>query len=99
MSVAMTYRHADPSTNESSEQLTAANVDVLRTERAEIVGGRDGVGRDVDTERDNEQAYCAKGRSSSATVAQITPTLDDDNRVPNDRAICFFGCCGSEDAE
>lgn len=62
------YRNKPPATNDSSKQLTTADVDVLRSERHEVVGRTYGVGRDVDTKGDYDQTDGSKGGSSTATV-------------------------------
>lgn len=95
-----TYWNKRPAANNCSKQLTAANVDVLRAEGHEVVGCTDGVGRDIDTEGDNEQADGAEGRSSSASMrARFTPLAYDDDGIPDDFAICCLRSCSSEDTE
>ncbi len=80
-----TYRNEAPATNDGSKQLTAADVDVLGAERHEVVGRAYGVGRDVDTEGDDDQADGAKGGSSAATVGPgLHPQIDDFDGVPYD---------------
>ena len=64
----LTYRNEAPATDEGSKQLTTANVDVLRTERHEVVGCANGVGRDVYTQGDDDQADRSKGSSSTAAM-------------------------------
>ena len=95
-----TYWDETPATNESSKKLTAADVDVLGGERHEVVGGTDGVGRDVDTEGDDDQANSAKGGGSTATMgAGFHPQIEDLDRVPDNVAICQLGRCGGEDTK
>jgi hypothetical protein len=95
-----TYWNKAPATNDGSKQLTTADVDVLGAERHEVVGRAYGVGRDVDTEGDDDQADGAKGGSSAATVGpRFHPQTDDFDGVPDDFAICRLGGCGSEDAK
>lgn len=64
----LTHRNKTPATNEGSKQLATTDIDVARTERHEIVGCADRVGRDVDTECDNDQANGAESGSSSTTM-------------------------------
>lgn len=95
-----TYRDACPCTNDSSQELTTPNVDVLWTKGDKVVGGTDGVCRDVNTERDDEQANGAKGRCSAATMrARSSPIIYDFNRIPDDPAIGCLSRCSGEDAE
>ena len=79
-----TYRNKAPATNDGSKQLTTADVNVFGGERHEVVGRAYGVGRDVDTESDDNQADGAKGGSSAATVGPIGhPQTDDLDGVPD----------------
>jgi hypothetical protein len=95
-----TYRNKAPATNDSSKQLTTADVDVLGAERHEVVGRAYGVGRDVDTKSDDNQANGAKGGSSAATVGPgFHPQTEDFDGVPDDMAIRRLSGCGSEDAK
>lgn len=94
------YRNKTPATNDSSKQLTTADVDVLGSERHEVVGRAYGVGRDVDTEGDYDQADGSKGGSSAATVRPgFHPQCDDVDGVPENLTICRLSSCGSEDAK
>lgn len=80
--------------------MTSADVNVLGAERHEVVGRAYGVGRDVDTKGDDDQADGAKGGSSAATVGPgLHPETDDLDGVPNDLAICRLRGRGSEDAK
>jgi len=80
-----TYGNKAPATNDGSKQLTTADVNVFGGERHEVVGRAYGVGRDVDTESDDNQADGAKGGSSAATVGPIGhPQTDDLDGVPDD---------------
>ena len=82
------YWNKAPATNDGSKQLTTTDVDVPGAERHEVVGRAYGVGRDVDTKGDNEQANSAKGRGSSASVrARFAPVADNDDRIPDDLAV------------
>ena len=63
-----TYRDKSPASNDGSKQLTTADVNVLGGERHEVVGRAYGVGRDVDTKGDDDQADGSKRGSSAATV-------------------------------
>ena len=95
-----TYWNKAPATNDGSKQLTTADVDVLGAERHEVVGRAYGVGRDVDTEGDDDQADGAKGGSSASTVGPgFHPKIDDFDGVPDDFAICRLRSCGCEDAK
>lgn len=47
--VVATYRNAGPGTDDSSKELTAADVDIFGTEGDEVIGRADGVGGDVDS--------------------------------------------------
>lgn len=95
-----TYRNKGPATNDGSKKLTTADVDVLGTERHKVVGRAYGVGRDVDTNSDDDQANGAKGGGSAATVGPgFHPEIDDFDGVPDDFAIRRLRGCGSEDAE
>jgi hypothetical protein len=49
-----TYGNKAPATNDGSKQLTTTDVDVVGAERHEVVGRAYGVGRDVDTEGDDD---------------------------------------------
>lgn len=76
-------RHECPAANDRGEDLSTANVDVLWTEGHEIVGGRDGVGRNVDTERDDDQTDGSEsGRSTTSVRSSRAPVRDDINGVP-----------------
>lgn len=55
------YRNKCPATDNGSKQLTTTNVDIPRTERHEVVRSADRVGRDVDTERDDDETNGGKG--------------------------------------
>ena len=80
--------------------MTTADVNVLGAERHEVVGRAYGIGRDVDTKGDDEQADGAKGGSSAASVGPgLRPETNDYDRVPNDLAICGLRGRGSEDAK
>lgn len=95
-----TYRNEAPATNDGSKQLTTADVDVLGGERHEIVGRADGVGRDVDTEGDYDQADGGEGGSSASAVRPgFHPQHDDVDWVPENLTICRLSSCGSEDAK
>ena len=95
-----TYRNKAPATNDGSKKLTTANVDVLGAEGHEVVGSTYRVGRDVDTEGDDDQADGAKGGSSTAAVGpRFHPQADDYDGVPDDLAICRLSGSGSEDAK
>lgn len=95
-----TYRNKAPATNDGGKKLTTADVDVLWTERHEVVGRTDGVGRDVDTDSDDDQADGAKGSSGAATVGPgCHPEIDDFDGVPVDFAICRLRGCGREDTK
>ena len=97
---ARTYRDETPATNNSSEQLTTTDVDVPRAEGHKIIGCADGVGRDVDAERDNDQADGCKGGGRATSVRSgFHPLVDYHDRVPDDLAVGrLSGGCG-EDAE
>lgn len=95
-----TYWNKAPATDESSEELTTADVDVLGAERHEVVGRADRVGGDVDTEGDDDQADGAeRGCSASTMGSGCHPQIDDFNGVPDDMAICRLRGCGGENAE
>jgi hypothetical protein len=95
-----TYWNKAPATNDGSKQLTTSDIDVLRAERHEIVGCAYGVGRDIDTEGDDDQADGAKGGSSAATVGpRFHPESDNHDGVPDHMAICRLRGSGSEDAK
>ena len=95
-----TYWNKSPATNESGKQLTTADVDVLGTERHEVVGRAYGVRRNVDTERDDDQADGAKGGGSAATVGpRLLPKIDYYDGIPDDLTICRLRRCGGEDAK
>ena len=95
-----TYWDKSPATNESGKQLTTADVDVLGTERHEVVGRAYGVRRNVDTERDDDQADGAKGGGSAATVGpRLLPKIDYYDGIPDDLTICRLRRCGGEDAK
>jgi hypothetical protein len=95
-----TYWNKAPATNDGSKQLTTADVDVLGADRHEVVGRAYRVGRDVDTEGDDNQADSAKSGSSTATVGPgFHPQADDYDGVPDNLAICRLSSCGSEDAK
>ena len=95
-----THGNKAPATNDGSKKLTTADVDVLWAEGHEIIGRADGVGRDVDTKGDDEQADGAKGSSCSATVGpRFHPEADNYDRVPDDLAIRRLGGRGSENAK
>ena len=80
--------------------MTTADVNILGAERHEVVSRAYGVGRDVDTKGDDDQADGAKGGSSAATVGPgFHPETDDFDGVPNDLAICRLRGRGSEDAK
>ena len=80
--------------------MTAADVNVFGSERHEIVGCADRVGRDVDTEGDDDQADGGKGGSSATTVGLgVHPVIDDVDGVPEDFAICRLRGSSSEDAK
>ena len=94
------YWNKAPATNDGSKELTTTDVDVLGAERHEVIGRAYGVGRDVDTKGDDEQADGAKGGSSPATVGpRFHPETDDLDGVPNDLVICRLRGRGSEDAK
>jgi hypothetical protein len=69
--------YKSPRTDDSSENLTTTNVDVLGCKRHEIVCGTDGVGGDVDTEGNNDQANSTECSGCSTTVG---PILHPDSR-------------------
>ena len=95
-----TYRDKAPASNDGSKQLTTADVNVLGSERHEVVGRAYGVGRDVDTEGDYDQADGGKGGSSPATVRPgCHPQIDDVDGVPHNLTISRLSGCGSEDAK
>ena len=95
-----TYRHKEPAADESSKDLATADVDVARQEGHEVVGGADGVGRDVDTERDDDEADGAKRSGGAATAgAAVHPVHDDVDGVPQDIAVRDLGGGGGEDAQ
>jgi len=95
-----TYRDKAPASNDGSKQLTTADVNVLGGERHEVVGRAYGVGRDVDTEGDYDQADGGKGGSSSATVRPgCHPQIDDVDGVPHNLTISRLSGCGGEDAK
>lgn len=95
-----TYRNKSPATNEGSQQLTTTDVDVLGAERHEIVGRAYGVGRNVNTDGDNDQADGAKGSSSTSTVGSgVHPVVDDFDWIPDDFVICRLSGSGGEDAK
>lgn len=66
--VRLTHRNEAPATDEGSKQLATSDVDILRTERHEVIGCANGVGRDVDTKGNDYQADRGKGSSSTATM-------------------------------
>ena len=79
------YWNKTPATNDSGKQLTTANVDVSWAEGHKIVGCTDGVGGDIDTKGDDDQANGAKSGSSTTTMGAIFhPQADDLDRVPDD---------------
>ena len=89
-----------PCTNESSEDLTAANVDVLRAEGHEIVGCADGVGGDVDTESNDQQTDSGKCSSSAASMrTACLPVVDDLDWIPFDPIACWLSSGSGENAE
>lgn len=95
-----TYRHESPATDERGQQLSTADVDVFRAEGHQIVGGADGVGRDVDTQGDNDQAHGCEGRSGTAARrAVLHPLVDDVDGIPHDLAIRRLRGGGREDTE
>jgi hypothetical protein len=95
-----THRNKSPATNDGCKQLATADVDVLGAERHEVVGCAYGIGRDVDTQGNNDQANGAKGGSSPATVrSRFHPQTKDFNRVPDDVAICCLGRRSREDSK
>jgi len=95
-----TYWNKTPATDDGSKQLTTADVDVLGAERHEVVGRAYGVGRDVDTEGDDDQTDSAKSGSSTATVGPgFHPQADDYDGVPDNLAICRLSGCGCEDTK
>ena len=80
--------------------MTTADVDVLGTERHEVVGCAYGVRRDVDTERNDDQADGTKGGSSAATVGPgRLPKIDNYNGIPDDFTICRLSRRGGEDSK
>lgn len=92
--------HEGPTADDRGEQLAAADVDVLGAEGDEVVCGADGVCRDVDAQRDDDQADCAKSRGRAAGVrSRVGPEADDHDRVPLHLAVGRLRCCGGEDAE
>ena len=102
-----TYRYTSPSTNNSSQDLTTTNVDVLWEERDKVVCSTDGIGRNVDTKGDDDQANSTKGRCSTAGMrSRSTPKPDNSDRVP--KWSSFFSdlsrighrrCCSSKDTQ
>jgi hypothetical protein len=57
---AYTYWDTWPGSDECGQQLSSSNVDVFRAERNQIVCGTDGVGRNIDTKRHNQQTNGAE---------------------------------------
>lgn len=78
--------HQDPR-EQGAEQLPAADVDVGREERGEVVGRGQAIGRDVDAERGEE-----------ATGA-VRPVGDEGGRVPVQGAVVGVARGGAGDAD
>lgn len=93
-------RNTSPGTDDSSQDLTSADVDILGAEGDEIVGCADGIGRNVDTEGHNQQTN--GGECSSCATSMRTaslPIADDLDWVPLDVTISWFGSGSCEDTE
>jgi hypothetical protein len=100
MGVITTYRNTSPCADESREDLTTTNVDILGAERNKIVCCTDGVGRNVDTKGDDNQADRSKRSSSSTAMAAAhSPIINNLDRVPDYMAIRCFGGCSGEDTK
>jgi hypothetical protein len=83
-----------PATDDSSKQLTTTDVDVLGCEGHEIVGGTDGVGRDVDTEGDDDETNGTESGSGTAAVgARFHPQADDVDGIPEDLLVRIIWIC------
>lgn len=89
-----------PGTDNGGEKLAAANVDVARREGHEVVRGRNGVGRDVDAEGDDDEAYRGEGGGSAAPVRTgVHPHVDDVDGVPHYFPISGLRGGSGEDAQ
>jgi hypothetical protein len=87
-----TYRNKSPATNDSSKQLSTADIDIFRPEGHKIVCGANGVGRDIDTESDNDQADGAKSGCGAATMGPAChPQIDNVNGIPENCTFCALG--------
>lgn len=96
----LTHRNESPAADDGSEQLAAADVDVFGAERHQVVGRADRVGRDVDAERDDDQADRGEGGGRAPAVrARVQPHADDVDGIPHDLAVRGLGRGGGEDAE
>lgn len=93
-------RNTGPGTDDSSQDLTSADVNVLGAEGDKIVGCADGIGRNVDTEGNNQQTN--GGECSSCATSMRTaslPIADYFDWVPLDVTISWFSSGSCEDAE
>lgn len=67
-----------PRPNERCKKLPAPDVDIFGTKSHKIIRSGDGIGRDVDTEgNDDETNSCKSGSSTSAGRARVHPVPDD----------------------
>ena len=95
-----THRNEEPATDEGSKKLTTSDVNIPWAKRHQVVRCADGVGRDVDSQCDDDQANSGESCSSSTAVrTRLHPQVDDVDRIPQHVAIRGLGSSGSEYAE
>jgi hypothetical protein len=91
--------HENPAGNDGGDHAATSDVDPAREEDRQVVGGRDGVGRDVGANLGDVPGKSGEEGGGTTSGAHVEPQADDVERVPEGLAGEDSGGRGRHDAK